>query len=739
MPPKKAVTQTPPPSNSSTKRKARTPSPTPSTETAEQKKARLEAEAGEVDTEESATERRTRLAAEKKARLAAEKTARDKLLLDKIIAETAAAEKAAAEKAAAETAAAEKAAAAKAATEKTAAEKAAAAGSAVNTAASMANSAGSALHPASKQIPAFDLSSDEEDSVKELLVTNNVAAFVFALAGSVLIPVDLDPEGNELALLAVLNANRSSGTPFLATLPDPAEIFRLLGAPIACTGKDRLTRLLPMEVPMGTRRLEFTHNGRDSRIGKLLSADRDPRWNICTKRDVETLSYVHMAMLGFRRFAPTWSAPTHLYDRDRNIGASMHKSSTNYRGQDATPCDLYVQGPSNADSCLTCGLSTLRHIHHGQGTDSNQVADQLQLLSQALADSKKRPTSEQASNNPQLSPMTPSQQSTTFTTHTVLNQQAHKLLSWSKYGYDDWVTVRTAAKLACATGTRDHQKHHMSEDMVRVLSAYCDKREGTLADRSKKGLGLKALNEKPLDEWISAVDSMMREIFKVPEYDKLELTLQKDDKGRPSLESWRASWILFEGQENYHKEEERLKLLRDSIEENFKWLADDTLQSEYKRWRKDEVPLLDALFAVCDIFLPFTGSTVTLGGTGGTRPKGWKKFYCRNCGGNDSHFTKDCTLKSPTKSPRKDRRKGNEDAPPSFTCLTCRTSDHTEANCPKKTEVCKRCNKPGHKIEACYFDEKGKRDNAKVPKSYECKKCHKPGHWVENCPSAGKK
>ena len=50
-----------------------------------------------------------------------------------------------------------------------------------------------------------------------------------------------------------------------------------------------------------------------------------------------------------------------------------------------------------------------------------------------------------------------------------------------------------------ATGTRDHQRFHLSEDMEYVLSAYCDKYAGNLGDKSKKGQAFRTLNERPVD------------------------------------------------------------------------------------------------------------------------------------------------------------------------------------------------------------------------------------------------
>jgi hypothetical protein len=263
--------------------------------------------------------------------------------------------------------------------------------------------------------------------------------------------------------------------------------------------------------------------------------------------------------------------------------------------------------------------------------------------------------------------------------------------------------------------------------MNSVLSAYCDKYSGNIIDKSLKGVALKNLNEKPLDTWIATVAFMMRDLFNIPEFDTIDLDLKKDEKGRPLLDDWRASWIIFERQENFYKDEDRLLLLRNSIEKHFMALSDERLQSEYKRWRKERPELLHAVFSVCDILQPYTGKIVSLGRTAvATESKsGFKKFYCKYCKGNDTHETRDCKLNS-VRSRKPEQHKDT------FTCLFCKTSDHTTTDCTKKE--CPHCKRNGHKAEDCFH-----KPGAKVPAKYVCKRCNTPGHFIQNCTAPPKK
>lgn len=87
---------------------------------------------------------------------------------------------------------------------------------------------------------------------------------------------------------------------------------------------------------------------------------------------------------GFRRFTKSWSTPNHPTSTDYDLGAFMHKPTTTY-GRSTSPCALYVQGASNADACLHCGLSTQlhRHCEHVEGTEPS--VSQMHILNQAFA------------------------------------------------------------------------------------------------------------------------------------------------------------------------------------------------------------------------------------------------------------------------------------------------------------------------------------------------------------------
>ena len=69
--------------------------------------------------------------------------------------------------------------------------------------------------------------------------------------------------------------------------------------------------------------------------------------------------------------------------------------------------------------------------------------------------------------------------------------------------------MREAAKLAYASGSKDHQKFHIADEMCQVLSAICDKYAGVTV-KEKYGHAFSALNARPLDELIVGVDEMMQ-------------------------------------------------------------------------------------------------------------------------------------------------------------------------------------------------------------------------------------
>ncbi len=197
-------------------------------------------------------------------------------------------------------------------------------------------------------------------------------------------------------------------------------------------------------------------------------------------------------------------------------------------------------------------------------------------------------------------------------------------------------------------------------------------------------------------------------------------------------------------QENFHKEEDKLIMLRTAIEVNFGELSAAILEPTYMRWRRDKPDLLQALFEVCDLLQPFTIKAINVGKP--SRGKGYKKFFCSTCKANDDHATKDCPKKVPNKM-----------------CTVCKATDHNATNCPKsKVSVCPICKKKGHTQEDCWSVKgvvkeatatgvpnkeaagaskiggnntvRPKKEENKLPPGYVCNKCGVSGHWNSQCP-----
>jgi hypothetical protein len=561
---------------------------------------------------------------------------------------------------------------------------------------------------------------DDDAPVTEMFSTTSLPAMVFAVAGAVILPT-ADVAGPAIALLNMINANRSADSPELFLLPGLVELFRLLNVPIALSDKAGHTTLFPPSIPDESLRHRLFHNGRGTRIGPTLAVAFNPAWTRVSKGDIQAGSYTMLATLGFRRFGE-WRLPEEGGVSDVNLGARRKRADSPQHRSPTVPrsCGTYTQGASNADACVTCGRTSGEHkVSAEQAFPDDHPAGQLSTPSSPFSYTS-------ADLRAKFSPGAISNISSDRTTNAILAQPAQKLLSWSKFEYADWKTVRDAAKLAYATGSRDHQRYHLSEDMEYVLSAYCDRYAGNLGDKSKKGQAFKYLNERPLDEWIKTVDAMMRKVFKVPEFDKLELDLLRDDKGRPALDAWRAAWLIFEQQENYHDEKDRLMLLRESVEKNFKEVTAERLEPEYKRWRRDKTPLLEAIFAVCDVLEPFTSSSIKLGKTGGAKatPKDWKRFFCVNCKANDTHDSAGCHKVPIDKKTFRKARPREE-----LSCFTCKATDHKSEECPKKPkDTCSLCKKPGHLVETCFHNP-----SYKPPVGYTCRRCNKSGHFVQQC------
>jgi hypothetical protein len=284
---------------------------------------------------------------------------------EKLAASTAAAAQAEVEQLAAATAAAaqvEAAIAAAAAAELEAANAAAAAAAAELEAANAA-AAKAARTAAAEKAPSLapdrstsgTVDSDTDDvSVTEMFSTTSLPAMVFAVAGAVLLP-SADVAQLTTGLLRMINANRPAGSSEMWVLPGLVELFQLLEVPIALTDKAGRTTLFPPAIANEHLRQHLSHNGRGTRIGSTLETVRDPAWPLVTQGDMSAGVHTTLATFGLRRFGP-WNLPGEDLDcfGDRNLGASRKR-------QLPTSCVEYVQGPSNADACVACGLPTKDH------------------------------------------------------------------------------------------------------------------------------------------------------------------------------------------------------------------------------------------------------------------------------------------------------------------------------------------------------------------------------------------
>jgi len=641
---------------------------------------------------------------------------------------------------------------------------------------------------------AEELADDEgpAPAVGAVFTTTSLSTMAFAVAGTVRL-ISVNPTAVTEALLLMLNENREQGLPALTQLPGLVELFGILGVPIALTDKGGSTTYFP---PPGlvdeSLRRALSHNGRGARIGSTLLTVDDPSWTTISTRDAKAGAHIHLGTMGLRRFG-SWKLPL-IPDVDRQLGAPavsvgkrarspetsanlnpnpnpvvpaaterlngghgiLPSPSTTANVTNAAPpipktsalpprdCDGYVQGASNADSCVWCGraaadhrateaelLTRIQNLESKLAQQREGVAKQVSLSPQISREGLKRVFDHSVATSPEFSV-------SSFSANTVFAQPAQKLLMWSKFGYEEWKKVREAAKLASATGSRDHQKFHVADEMNQVLSAICDKYAG-VTTKERYGQALTALNAKPLDDWIKHVDSMMRLEFNVPIFDTIDLTLKADSDGRPLLDEFKTAVILFSNQEKFHKDEEKLLMLRTAIEVNFLSLSVEILEPMYMRWRRDKPDLLQALFEVCDLLQPFTIQGINFGKA---KRAGYKKFFCLYCKGNDDHSTKDCTKKGSGKL-----------------CTTCKSTDHNTADCPKpKKPVCPICKKTGHTQDKCWSGKGGAKDvktadkadaesskngavpngktkdQKKPPDTYVCRACGIPGHWKDNCP-----
>ena len=168
----------------------------------------------------------------------------------------------------------------------------------------------------------------------------------------------------------------------------------------------------------------------------------------------------------------------------------------------------------------------------------------------------------------------------TTATVAIMPQLANKLVTWSDPSYKAWTVVREAAKLAVASGTRDHQIHHIHEDVKLVLSATCDWYAGNSGNKSAHGEVYRTLQALPLEAWIDTVDTIMRKSENKPENDLVDLVLGKDRENKPMIGSFKTAFVKYMNQDNFLKNHEMRKLIRDGVEKNFKDLGDKVLTNE---------------------------------------------------------------------------------------------------------------------------------------------------------------
>jgi hypothetical protein len=178
-----------------------------------------------------------------------------------------------------------------------------------------------------------------------------------------------------------------------------------------------------------------------------------------------------------------------------------------------------------------------------------------------------------------------------------------------------------------------------------------------------------------------------------------------------------------------------LKLIREGIERNFKQLSDRVLTNEYVRWRRDSTEPQAALLAACDLLWPYTSTDEI--------STGWSKFFCKYCGKNNSHSTRDCKKELDRRSPKpaggatqtpegkqdpKDKRDPDPKDKLGFDCKNCgKNRSHNTDKCRKGATDTKQ-----------KYTGKTKPDGTKgeIPRDpkYICINCKVPGHYKDWCP-----
>ena len=541
-----------------------------------------------------------------------------------------------------------------------------------------------------------DKAADPPEDVERVVRTTNTCRVVFAA-----LKIELPP-GEEIertvttTLLDLINRNRGGEEQSLTTLPRAGNILARVNTAVQWKSLEGALAMDP-EVPMTHKQVvTINHDGSfpSGRIGKTMSVSLPSDSMRVRENEVAGIATLLTVVLRTRGLVD-WSGDVDMTLGSRSYGHLATSGLTEDSLQ--APRQLFAAAPvaplspqkaiaRNIDemqtpaSPLHCGLSSI-------------PASPFSMLSN--------------------------------TTVAIVPQLANKLLTWSEFTYESWTIVREAAKLAISSGTRDHQTHHIHEDVRLVLSATCDFLSGKRGHEVVEGEAYKTLQAMPLDKWVATVDAMMRKIENKPEADLVDLILGRDKAGKPMLSSFKTNFVKYMSQEHFMDRQDVLELIREGIEKNFKPLSDLLLSNEYIRWRRLKVRPQEAIFTVCEILLPYAGvETKPVAGS-----PGWTEYYCRVCKKNNTHNTKDCTKKeskvqTPTAKPKPPA--STEKAKETFFCKVCGPDkNHNTADCKRKPT------KPiGYSGRT---DPDGKKGDVPKNPTYLCTICKIPGHFKEWC------
>ena len=578
--------------------------------------------------------------------------------------------------------------------------------------------------------PASPQATTEEEKAPErvervIQTTSVVRAVLGAL--QIEIPTGEEVEGSiSRALVDLINRNRQRDEPVIFSLPKLGAIAARFNVSVQWrNGGGSLG--MDTDLPVDSRlTVVIDHDGTfpDGRIGKTMSIPLTPGSIMLSATDVRNFTALFPFLLRTKQLCD-WSG-----DVDRSLGSPTYGNLT---GRPAFvrdgPCEGFIQSANGSEACLSCGLVEGLHVSRVapppdrfQETNSARKSGQSTRLAELLSPAGS-PQRSLASGS--LAPFSMMSGATVA----IVPQQANKLLTWSDPSYKAWTVVREAAKLALASGTRDHQIHHIQEDVKWFLSATCDWYAGNSNNKAAYGEAYKQLQELPLGAWIDTVDDLMRKSENKPESDLVDLVLGKDKNNNPMIVAFKSAFVKYMRQDNFLKTDDMLKLIRDGIEKNFKTLSDQVLTNEYVRWRRENVEPQDALFMSCQLLQPYAS-------TDSAKPSStWTKYYCKNCGKNDTHSTSECR-KQPDKKPSS--KPDSELSPKKYYCKTCGKNDsHNSNECNKAPKDAKAPKEPP--VIKHVYTGKVNADGTKgeVPKDpkYVCRKCQIPGHYRDWCKS----